>query len=111
VIRTEVVLRNDPGIWGFPWSADGTTSAIQAFRMDAPDGKRWKLLRGQLQPGMWWAADPNPEQIIADEGGSLANPAALYSNPPNGFADTRHIRGTPAPFATTWGRSPLKDQR
>lgn len=79
--------------------------------MDTPDGKRWKLLRGQLQPGMWWAADPDPGQIIADEGGLLASPAALYRSPPNGFADARHIAGTPSPFATTWGRAPLKDRR
>ena len=33
--RTEVVLRNDPGIWGYPWSVDGTMSAIQArFSVD-----------------------------------------------------------------------------
>ena len=77
--------------------------------MDTADGKRWKLLRGQIQPGMWWAADPTPEAMLQD--GPLATTAALYRDPPNGFADARHIRGTPTPFATTWGRAPLKDQR
>jgi hypothetical protein len=33
-----VVLRNDAGLWGFPWSADGTLPAVQAYRMDTPDG-------------------------------------------------------------------------
>lgn len=41
----------------------------------------------------------------------MTNPSALFSKPPNGFADTRHIKGTPQPFSTTWGRSPLKDLR
>eukprot|EP01045_Picozoa_sp_COSAG04_P046047 COSAG04_NODE_16463_length_498_cov_0.924812_1_plen_57_part_01 len=57
--------------------------------MDTADGKRWKLLRGQIQPGMWWAADPTPEAMLQD--GPLANTAALYRDPPNGFADARHI--------------------
>ena len=29
--RTEVVLRNDPGLWGRPWSADGTVPAVPAY--------------------------------------------------------------------------------
>ena len=48
-------------------------------------GKRWKLLRGQFQPGMWWSADPDPGEIFAAEGGALSTPAPLYSKPPNGI--------------------------
>ena len=57
--------------------------------MDTADGKRWKLLRGQIQPGMWWAADPTPtvaKTLVKDLVPDLLAPGGLLYEKIEGMA-------------------------